>query len=92
MLEKQSKMKQKNKKVDFSAYIINIDEYKLIRTHCRALYVNGNNVTYFDSFGVEHIPKEIRKIIDNKNILTKIYEIQAYNLQMYIFLNLILLY
>ena len=92
MLEKQSKMKQKNKKMDFSAYIINIDKDKLIRTHCRALYVNGNNVTYFDSFGVEHIPKEIRKIIDNKNILTKIFEIQEYNLQMYIFLNLILLY
>ena len=43
------------------------------------MYVNDNNVTYFDSFGVEHIPKEIIKIIGNKNIITSIYRIQAYN-------------
>ena len=42
-------------------YIINLDEYKSIGTHWIALYVNDNNVTYFDSFGVEHIPKEIKK-------------------------------
>ena len=35
------------------------------------------NVTYFDSFGVEHIPKEIRKFILNKNIITNIYRIQT---------------
>ena len=29
-----------------------------------ALYVNGNNVTYFDSFEVEHIPKKTQKFID----------------------------
>ena len=40
--------------------------------HCVALYVNDNNVTYFDSFGVEHIPKEIKKVLRNKNILTNI--------------------
>ena len=39
--------------------------------------VNDNNVTYFDSFGVEHIPKEIRKFIGNKNIITNIYRMQA---------------
>ena len=33
------------------------------------LYVNSNNVIYFDSFGVEHIPKEIKKLIRNKNII-----------------------
>ena len=37
------------------------------------------NVTYFDSFGVEHIPKEIRKFIENKNIITNIYRLQAYD-------------
>ena len=42
------------------------------------MYVNGNNVIYFDSFGVEHIPKEIRKLIGNKNIKIIIYRIQAY--------------
>ena len=39
------------------------------------LYVNGNNVTYFDSLGVEYIPKEMKKIIKNKNITTNIYRI-----------------
>ena len=38
-----------------------------------------NNVTYFDSFGVEHIPKEINAFINNKNIKTNILRIQAYD-------------
>ena len=42
--------------------------YESIRTHWIALYENAINVIYFDSFGVEHIPKEIRKFIGNKNI------------------------
>ena len=42
------------------AYIIHLDEYSDIGTHRVALHVNNNNVTYFDSFGVEHIPKEIK--------------------------------
>ena len=37
----------------------NTDEYKSIETHRIALHVNGDNMTYFDSFRVEHIPKEI---------------------------------
>ena len=41
--------------------------------------VNKNNVTYFDSFGVEHIPKEIIKFIENRNIKTNIFRIQAYD-------------
>ena len=43
------------------------------------LYVSDNNMTYFDSFEVEHFPKEIKKFIGNKNIITNIYRIQAYN-------------
>ena len=41
------------------AYVINLDEYHDIGTHWVALYVNNKTVTYFDYFGVEHIPKEI---------------------------------
>ena len=41
--------------------------------------MNAKSVTYFDNFGVEHIPKEIRKFVRNKNIITNIYRIQAYN-------------
>ena len=69
-------------KLKDGAYIINFDEYKLIGTDWIALYVNAKNVTYFDSFGVEHIPKEIRKFIVNKNIMSNIYRVQAYNLIM----------
>ena len=43
------------------------------------MYVNDNNVTYFDSFGVEHIPKEIKKVIEIKNVKTNIYRIQTYD-------------
>ena len=39
----------------------------------------NNSVTYFDSFGVEHIPKEIKKFIGNKNMITNILRIQAYD-------------
>ena len=43
------------------------------------MYVKNNIVTYFDSFGVEHIPKEIKTFINSKNIKTNIFRIQAYN-------------
>ena len=36
--------------------------------------MQNNNVIYFDSFGVEHIPKEIKPFINNKNITTNILE------------------
>ena len=50
-----------------------------IGTHSIALYVLNNNVTCFDSFGVEHIPEEIKAFIGNKNIKTSIFTIQAYD-------------
>ena len=55
------------------AYVINLDEYHDIGTHWVALYVNNKTITYFDSFGVEHIPKEIMKFIFRKKIITNIY-------------------
>ena len=42
------------------------------------MYVK-NNITYFGSFGVKHIPKEIKKIIDNKNRIANNFRIQAYD-------------
>ena len=73
-------------KIKDGAYVINLDKYSDIGTHWVALYVN-NNVTYFDSFGVEHISKEIKVFINhplssplqNKNIKTNIFTIQAYD-------------
>ena len=63
-------------------YVINLDEYKSIRTYWIALYENANKILYFNSFRVEHIQKEIKKSIGNKNIITKIYRIQVYDLMM----------
>ena len=51
-------------------YVINLDEFKSIGAHRIALYVNAKNAIYFDSFGTEHIPKESKKLIENKNIIT----------------------
>ena len=66
-------------KIKDGAYIINLDEYSDIGTHWVALYAQNNYVTYFDSFGVENIPKEIRTFINNKNIKTNMFRTQAYD-------------
>ena len=42
--------------------------------------MNVNNIIYFDRFGVEYIPKKIKKFIGQKNIIRNIYGIQTYNL------------
>ena len=60
-------------------FIINLDKIILIGIHWIALYVNGNNVTYFDSFDVEYISKEIKKFLRNKNFTKCIYRAQAYD-------------
>ena len=59
------------------AYVINPDKLSDTGTHRVALYVQHNNISYFDSFGVEHIPKEIKIFINNKNIKTNIFRIKA---------------
>ena len=61
------------KSIKDGAYAINLDEYADIGTYWIALYVSNNNVFLFyeirfDSFWVEHGPKEIRRFIGNKNI------------------------
>ena len=61
------------------AYVINLDEYYDIGTHWVALYVNNKIATYFDSFLVEHIPKEIMKFMVRKKIIANIYRIQGYD-------------
>ena len=66
-------------KINDGAYIINLDEYSDIGTHWVTLYIQNNDITYFTSFGVEHIPKEIITFIDNKNIKTSMFRIQGYN-------------
>ena len=68
-------------KIKDEAYLINLDQYSDIGTHWVALYVqnNNNSVIYFDSFCVEDIPKEIKAFINNKNVITNIFRIKAYD-------------
>ena len=70
------------------AYVINLDEYQNTGTHWISLFVKTNEAIYFDSFGIEHIPKEINKFIHSKElgsavgnnkIKSNIFRIQAYD-------------
>ena len=53
-------------KIKDGEYVINLDEYSDIGTNWVALYVHTDDDYYFDSFGVEHIPKETKTFINNK--------------------------
>ena len=74
-------------KIKKGAYVINLDEYENTGTHWVSLLVKTNEAIYFDSFGIEHIPKEISKFINNdmikpsslKSIKRNIFRIQAYD-------------
>ena len=67
------------KTIKKGAYIITLGEYENTGTHWITLFVKTNEAIYFDSFGIEHIPKEINKFIGNKNMISNIFRIQAYN-------------
>ena len=62
------------KKLKDGAYIINFDEYADAGTHWIALFCKRNEIVYFNSFGVEHLPEEIKEFIGNKNIKSNIFE------------------
>ena len=64
------------KKIKNGAHVIKLDEYADVGTHWITLYVKNNEVLYFDNFGVEHVPKEIKKFIGNKNIKANIFRNQ----------------
>ena len=67
------------KKIKDGAYVINLDEYADVGTHWIALFCNKNEIVYFNSFGVEHAPKEIKEFTGNKNIKANIFRVQANN-------------
>ena len=71
-------------KIKDRAYIVTSGEYSDTGTYWIALYAL-KNVTYFDSFGVEHISKEIIKCIDCFSITTNIYRPQAYDLVIFLY-------
>ena len=64
------------KKIKDGACVINLDEYADVGTHWIALFCNRSETVYFDSFGVEHVPKEIKEFIGNKNIKANIFRVQ----------------
>ena len=67
-------------KIKNGAYIVNLDGYSDIWTRWVALYVHNDDVTYLDSFGVEHIPKEIKAFINRSlSVTTNIFRMQAYD-------------
>ena len=71
------------KKIKDGEYIISLDEYANVGRHWIALFCKKNEIVYFDSFGVEYIPEEIKNFIGkfpgNKNIKTNIFRIQEDN-------------
>ena len=66
-------------KLKDETYIIYLDEYSDLGTHWINLWVDNNDVTYFVSFGAEHIPKEIKEFVKNKNITANIFRIKEYD-------------
>ena len=66
-------------KIKKGAYVINLDEYENTGTHWVSLFVKTNEAIYFDSFGIERIPKEINKFIGNNKIKSNIFRIQSYD-------------
>ena len=55
-------------KIKEGAFIINLDEYAEVGTYWVALFFKRNEIVYFDSFGVEDLPEEIKEFIVNNNI------------------------
>ena len=53
------------KKIKGGAYVIDPDEYADVGTHWIDLFFKKNEIVYFDSFGVEHVPKEIKELKHN---------------------------
>ena len=66
-------------KIKNGAFVIHFDEYLDTGTHWIALFCKKNEIVYFDSFGVEHIPEEIKEFIGNRNINANIFRVQANN-------------
>ena len=67
------------KKIKDGAYVTNLDGHADVRTLWISLFCKRSEIVYFDSFGVEHVPEEIKEFIGNKNIKANIFRVQANN-------------
>ena len=60
-------------KKKYRTYIRNLDEYADVSIHWIALFCKRSEIVYFNSFRVEHVPEEIKRFIENKNIISNIF-------------------
>ena len=67
------------KKIKDGAYVIKLDEFADVDTHWIALFWNRNEIVYFHSFDVEHVPEEIKEFVANKNIIANIFRVHVNN-------------
>ena len=65
------------KTIKDGSYIINLDKYADVATHWIALFCNRNETVYFDRFGVEHVPENIKEFVGNKSIIANIFRVEA---------------
>ena len=64
-------------KIKDGAQVISLEEYADVGTDWIALFCNRNEIFYFDSFNVEHVPEEIKEFVGNKNITGNIFQVQT---------------
>ena len=57
-------------------YVVNLDDMGKAGTHWVAIFINDDRATYFDSFGVEHMPREVVRFLRNKDIQANIFRVQ----------------
>ena len=67
------------KKIKDGACVINLDEYANAGTHWIALFCNRSEIAYFDGFGAEHVPEDIKEFVENKNIIADIFWVHSNN-------------
>ena len=51
--------------------MLNLNKYKSVEIHWMALYVNGYNVTYFESFYLNALPKKLENL-ENFSLVGKL--------------------
>ena len=79
------------KKIKDGGYVINLDEYADVGTHWIALFCNRSEIVYFNSFGAEHVPEEIKEFVGNKTIVANIFQLEANSSVMCRYVDLLIL-
>ena len=67
------------KRAKDGGYIVNLDDLGKPGTHWVALFIQKGNAVYFDSFGVERLPKEIKWFLNGKNLSLNLFRIQEFD-------------